>query len=287
MYTSVLSRWLFMLLLLSSQTLLAQTAPTIQWQKVVPVGNNPGPLASRVTVIKNGTAGYLVSSSDRRLLSLNSNGDITSDTPIIGLFADGSTSPSLGVLDMAMTNDANVVLAVQDNAGSSVQKRTTSGSVLWNNRLFPYSNDYYYTTTRLVANPDGSIVCFATYMDRTVLPAKQYVVGVKLNSDGTQQWRKSINYPGATATIVERAIAGNDGRYILVGNTYAPSDNNTFFRGWVATISESGDVVWQRRYDEINGLNTIAPFGDTGKAYVINGPLSNNPGERIQPRRLS
>jgi hypothetical protein len=273
------TQWWLTVVCLVSVVLSAQgqstTPPVIQWQRVVETISNPGPQNSRPVAIQNSQGGYSVLTGDRRLLSLTSSGDLVSDTPITGAFSDGGTSPSLSTAAMALASDGGVGIAVQDNAGWGLQKRDANGRLIWVNRFLSYSNDYVYDVTSVVANAEGGFMVFSSYQDRNNVSGQPRVFVYKFDGNGRQILTKAITYPGASSTRVEQVIKISGG-YLLAGGTYAPSDGTTSFRGWTAKVDEQGDIVWQKRYDQINGLNGVSPYSDSDQSYVINGPTFAN-----------
>lgn len=257
----------------------AQTTqpPVIQWQRVVEGNGNVGSVSGRPAIIKNSQGGYSVLTGDRRLLFLTTSGDIMTDTPVTGVFYDRSTTPALSTIGLAPTSDGGVVVGVQDNLAWSLQKRDANGAVGWINRLFAYSDNYFYSVTDVVVSPDGGFMIFATYQDRNFTPGQVFVAANKIDKNGNQVWTKTIRYPGASGTRVSQAISTVDGGYLLAGATYTPADRDTF-RGWAAKLDEQGNVTWQNRYDQVNGLNGAALYTADSESYVLNGlSFSNSP----------
>ena len=147
---------------------------------------------------------------------------------------------------------------------------------MWVNRFLPYSANEFIFVSSIVASPDGGFVAFATRQDRFATPGQVYGIAYKVDRDGIQLWSKILKYPDASSTRIEQAIPTPDGGYLLVGSTYAPSDNNTIGRGWAAKLDAQGNTSWQNRYNQVNGFNGAALYGAIDGTYVLNGATFSN-----------
>lgn len=104
---------------------------------------------------------------------------------------------------------------------------------------------------------------------------------VKHNSSGSIDWQQTLG--GTGQDIGDAIIQNTDGSYMVVGSTSSNngnvSGNHGSWDGWVAKLSNTGSIVWQKclggtSYDELHG---IIPTNDNG--YLVAGYTGSNNGD--------
>ena len=105
---------------------------------------------------------------------------------------------------------------------------------------------------------------------------------VKMNMNGTIQWKKILGGPGEEqgANIIQTT----DGGYIVIGNTSSSSGDVKGFHGgtfdiWVVKLSSTGTIEWQKclggsNLDEYTNIKLAADGG-----YIVTGNTMSNNGD--------
>lgn len=99
---------------------------------------------------------------------------------------------------------------------------------------------------------------------------------VKTDANGNQQWDRTYQEPGYYAQV-RQMIQTSDGGYALAGSVWG--DQWTSGKGnkaWVVKVDSTGNVQWQRSYDNFSGFDapvafygeSIAQTSDAGYAFA-------------------
>ena len=226
------------LILLSAVVCLAQTAPTIMWQKSL--GGSDWDWAYSIQQTSDG--GFIVAggsysndvyvtgnhgSTDYWVLKLKPSGDIEWQKSLGGSDADEAFS-------IQQTSDGGFIVAgySESNDGDVtgnhgwydywVVKLNTSGAIDWQKSLGGSYSDAAYSIQQ--TSDDGFIVAGGSYSDdgdvtENHLSADYWVV--KLNSSGNIEWQKSLG--GSDDDIATSIQQTSDGGFIVAG--YSGSNN--------------------------------------------------------------
>ena len=260
MYTSVLSRWLFMLFLLSSQALLAQTAPTIQWQRFYsgPAKQTP-----------NGD--YLIAGGN-----------------VIRLASDGTQKQVINLatysaVDLVLLPNGNSVVLARD--GNYYYKwaliqLSADGTILWTKPFADYTspNGGYPQRTPITVikgTDEGFVVIGSVSYGRNGSGTELY----KFDNTGSLTKRPNVSYANEfpPSSVANQIIPTRDGGYLIVGSTRSapiPDDRGiglTYPRGWAAKLNANMDQVWTDRYDFAGGFSDVIASPFNADAFIAAG----------------
>jgi len=236
----------------------------------LPAGNSNVDVTESLSGLSSSTSYYY------RIVA--SNGDITvkgavmSGITIAGGYgcwakAYGRFSSSVTYLDRAdvvkATSDGGYLVAGSNfelpissrNVGEWVVKVDTEGGLLWNRDF----GSYIYSIGETV--------------DGDYLAATGGGV-IRLDKDGNEIWRKvySFNYDtGATLSISDLQKSGSD--FLLTGTTLSINSNSQYDI-WVMKITDSGGVLWSRKYDAVMN-ETVASIRQVSDGIVVIGTTSS------------
>jgi hypothetical protein len=275
-------------------------APAIQWQKSF--GGSDQDLASAVAETTDG--GYITAGYTRSL-----DGDVTVnygqfDFWVVKMDASGEMQwqKSFGgsgydwARDILQTTDGGFIVTgetalIDDVTGINDQydywilKLNPLGELQWqktyggSNRDIPLSiaqtNDNGYTVLGYTVSTDGDVTGNHGEGDFWIL---------KLNEGGNMQWEKTLG--GSGDDVPSMIKETNDGGYVVAGTTFSDDGDISFNHGgqdyWVAKLSETGAIQWQKSYggSDIDEAYAIQQTPDGG--YIVGGISRSTNGDRTE-----
>jgi len=150
---------------------------------------------------------------------------------------DYSSTNSLEIFDVInLLNGEVVALGSTINGGKKqlvLFKNDANGKLMWANKLFSSSTDYYHNG-RIVADNNNNTAVLASTVD----VGKTKTVVVKVDNLGNVVW--SNKYNNGQGEVTNDIAATNDGGYVLTGGGCI--GNNLF----VHKISANGNSQWFR-----------------------------------------
>ena len=169
-----------------------------------------------------------------------------------------------------------------ETADPIIYKTDSMGNLEWEKNLGGPYFDYH---PMLTLGNDGNIVAGTCYADSMSTPSSGYrrVNIVKLDNQGNVIWNNKYGQ-SITYHYFQQIRTLEDGSYIATGSI---KNNFPHISGWLFKISEGGDSLWYRQYDNLLGsqsqnyLYDVIPTSDNGFAacgYVI--PMSPDPGSQ-------
>lgn len=231
-----------------AQLAIAQTAPTIEWQKsyggseteLKEGGKEPG--ASIVQYTTDG--GYILVGT-----SNSNDGDVSGNKGNRDIWAVKISSS--GALQWQKSLGGG-----QDDRGYSVKQTTDGGYVIAG-------------TTR---SNDGDVSGYKGWEDYWV---------IKLNSAGTIQWQKT--YGGSKDDEARSIIQTTDGGYIVAGYSNSTDGDVTGNKGgfdhWIVKLTSTGAIQWQKNYGGGQDDRAYAIQQTTDGGYIIGGTARSNDGD--------
>ena len=236
--------------LISSFLTIAQTAPSIQWQKSLGGSSSDIPYAIQQTT----DGGYIIAGESR-----STNGDVT-----------GHHGPSGDRADfwIVKINSSGIIQWQKSLGGSngdianSIQQTTDGGYIVAGTSTSNNGD---------VSGHHGCTDC-STADDGWV---------VKLDSNGNLQWQKSLG--GSDEDSLTSIRQTSDGGYIAVGNSYSNdgdvSGNHGGHDYWLVKLDPNGNIQWQKSlggslYEFANSVEQTTDGG-----YVIAGFSRSNNGD--------
>jgi len=286
--------------------LIAQTAPSIEWQRAM--GSYSDDLANAVYPTPD--SGYIVSG----IAQFRDSGDVT-DNHGIGDFwlvkfgqngnvewkkSFGGTDSEMPydlrltsdsgyiVVGTAYSNDGDVT-ATQADGNWWIVKISRSGNIQWQ-KTYGGSRFEYAKSVEL-ASDGGYIIAGGT------LSSNGDVTGggnglydgwvVKLNSEGTLVWQTALG--GTQNDEFLSIVPAADGGYIAAGFTYSTngafSSNHGSSDWWIVKFSSAGTVEWQKfiggtQYEQAYSIRPAPGGGYIVGGYTAsaNGDVSGNHG---------
>ena len=163
-----------------------------------------------------------------------------------------------------------------------IYKTDSMGNYEWEKNLGGPLDDYH---PMLTLGKDGNIVVGTSYCDSMITPSDPMRITniVKLDNEGTILWDKkygsSIHY-----NDLMNIRTTEDGNYIANGFLVSDFPHRS---GWLLKLSQDGDSIWYRQYDNLLGADSrnylydVIPTSDNGFAacgYVI--PYPPDPGSQ-------
>lgn len=248
MYTNVLSRWLFALLLLSCQALLGQTTPTIQWQRLY--GGPAKQTANGDYLIAGGNVIRLASDGTQKW----SKSLATYSADNILLLPSGNSA----VLAHDSYYYFKWAVILLNPAGDIISTQPFETYIRPSNG-YPQSNPF-----DIVQGSDGGIIVLGTVSyGREGSGTTVYKFGI----DGSFIKQASIQHPlppnqYRPNSIGNRILSLVDG-YMVVGSAYG--------KGWAAKLNSSLDVIWSEQYSAAQSITDaiVSPFDS--QAFVATG----------------
>jgi hypothetical protein len=302
-----------LLFILSSNLIIAQIAPEIEWQNTI-----GGDMEDKLYSLQQTTdGGYIlggwsqsgisgdkteenIGSYDYWVVKVNSVGIIEWQNTIGGSNDDWLYS-------LQQTTDGGYILAGSSSSGISgdknearigikdywVVKLNASGAIEWQNTIGGSEDDEPFSIQQ--TTDDGYILGGKSKSglsgDKTEpsLGGYDYWV-VKINSSGAIEWQNTI---GGEETDELRAIQQTtDGGYILGGNSKSPVSGDKTeakigdYDYWVVKINSSGAIEWQNTIggDDADELQSIQQTSDEG--YILGGnSYSGISGDKIEANK--
>jgi len=133
------------------------------------------------------------------------------------------------------------------NATCVLIKTDCDGNIQWNKTIIdnPSPNTLFVNTTEGgYALAVGVIVSWRTG-----------VWFAKIDANGNQQWNRTYQEPGYYA-LVTQLVHTNDRGYVLVGSVWGDEwTSGKGYKAWVVKIDSSGNVQWQRTYENFSSLD--------------------------------
>lgn len=274
--------------------MMAQTAPSIQWQKTLG-GTNWDQGASVCQTTDGGSivAGYSPS-TDGNVTGNHGGGDFW----IVKLDNSGNIQwqKSLGGSDydyaysVKQTSDGGYIVAgrTESNDGDVtgyhgsvhpdfwIVKLDTTGNIQWQKSIGGSSHDVAYSIQQtsdggyIVAgessSTDGDAVGHLPYNNTDLWI-------VKINSTGNIQWQKSFG--GYGSEVAFDAKQTSDGGYIVAGATASNSGDVTLLYGeydyWVLKLDSVGNLQWQKTFGGSGTENAQSVIQTSDGGYMVAG----------------
>ncbi len=277
---------------------LAQTAPTIQWQKSLGGSNYDYAQSIQQTV----DSGYIVAG-----YSFSSDGDVSgnhggADYWIVKLQKTGAIQwqKSLGgsnydqAYSIQQTADSGYIVAgysfsidsdVSGNHGGRdywIVKLKKTGAIEWQKSLG--GSDYDFANSIQQTADSGYIVAGSSRSNDGDVSGNHgsydYWI-VKLKKTGAIQWQKSLGGSNVDeATSIQQTT---DGGYIVAGYSFSNDGDVTGHHSnydyWIVKLKKSGAIQWQKSlggigYDEAYSIQQTADGG-----YIVAGASTSNDGD--------
>lgn len=174
------------------------------------------------------------------------------------------------------------LIGQNETADPIIYKTDSLGNLEWEKNLGGPYFDYH---PMLTLGKDGNIVAGTCYADSMSTPNSGYsrINIVKLDNQGTILWNKKYGQT-ITYNYLLQIRTTNEGGYIATGSV---KNNYPHRSGWIMKVTENGDSLWYRQYDNLLGADSrnylydVIPTSDNGFAacgYVI--PYPPDPGSQ-------
>ncbi len=278
--------------------MIAQTAPTIQWQKSV--GGSRDDYANSVQQTADG--GYIIGGYspeidyDYWVVKFDSSGTVQwqksfggSDVDIVNSIRQ-TTDGGYIVAGYSNSNDGDVSghHGTTNNYDYWVVKLDSSGAIQWQKSLggtdseradsVQQTADGGYIVAGYSASTDGDV---SGHHGNIGYP--DYWI-VKLDSIGTIQWEKSLG--GSGSDIAYSIQQTTDGGYIVSGFNASIDGDVTGHHGnindtdyWIVKLDNSGAIQWQK---SLGGSNSEYPYSiqqTTDGGYIVAGSSDSSDGD--------
>jgi hypothetical protein len=289
----------------------SQTAPSIAWQKLIGGNNDESPCYFANTY---NNSIYIASSSnssisgdksqncrgeyDYWLVKTDENGNLIWDKtmgagPVVLL---GPASDI--VTSVYETTDGNVLMGGFSNSNISGEKTEvcrgdydfwllklngTNGSILWDKTIGGDTMDFL---TAFIETSDGNYLAAGSSLSSNTGDKNSISRGgadiwlIKLNSNGTTLWQKSIG--GSGYDTLNKIIQTQDGGFILLSTSASPisgeKTENSFGSSdyWVVKLDENGTIQWQKTIGGIGVENASQIIKTEEGGYLIGGSSNSN-----------
>ena len=247
-----------------TQTILAQQAPSIQWQKIY--GGSKDDRAYDIQLTPDG--GYIVAGetksnnwdvtgnnnssngyySNNWIVKLTPAGTLQWQKCFGGIYFDAAKS-------IKPTTDGGYIVAGDIFASSpreydySVIKLNSNGEIQWQKALGGAADD---RANSVQQTPDGGYIVagYSNSTDGNVTGnhGKYDYWIVKLSSSGDIQWEKTLG--GSSDDKANSVQLTADGGYIVAGftgsNNFDVTGNNGFDDAWIVKLNSDGTIQWQK-----------------------------------------
>ena len=247
-----------------TQTILAQQAPAIQWQKIY--GGSKDDRAYDIQLTPDG--GYIVAGetksnnwdvtgnnnssngyySNNWIVKLTPAGTLQWQKCFGGIYFDAAKS-------IKPTTDGGYIVAGDIFASSpreydySVIKLNSNGEIQWQKALGGAADD---RANSVQQTPDGGYIVagYSNSTDGNVTGnhGKYDYWIVKLSSSGDIQWEKTLG--GSSDDKANSVQLTADGGYIVAGftgsNNFDVTGNNGFDDAWIVKLNSDGTIQWQK-----------------------------------------
>ncbi len=150
-----------------------------------------------------------------------------------------------------------------------VQKKNSSGVVLWTQTYNGAGNGNDYGADVQIANSGSVYVCGTYYKNST---DSNNAIILKYNASGTQQWTYVYNGAGSRHDMLA-ALQLSTAAVVGVGTTYKGSTN--LYDMLAVRVDTNGNQVWAQTWDYAN-LNDVAVnlYNSGTKVYIAGGAQS-------------
>ena len=280
----------FIFLLFFSTVMSYGQAPAIQWQKTL--GGSQHDFANSVAITPD--SGYIVAGSTK-----SNDGDVSGnhgnyDYFVAKLSAAGAIQwkktyggsgddeaysiistfdGSYVVTGFASSGDGDVT-GYHGNTDAWVVKISATGAIIWQKSLGGSNLDEIYSIRQTIDS--GYILAGITNSNDGDVSGNHGLYDcwvVKLNAAGAIQWQKSL---GGSAT--ERAFSGQqtaDSCYIIAGGTASNDGDVSGNHGaddyWVAKLSATGSLLWQKCYGGTGNEDARSIIQTADGGYIMAG----------------
>lgn len=285
--------------LLFTTMILAQTAPTIQWQKSLG-GTNGGDHA--YSVIQTADGGYIAAGSCSSNNGIVTGNHGSGDFWIVKLSSGGvlQWQKSLGgtgfeeAQSIIQTFDGGYIVVGFSNSNNGdvtgnhgvedywVVKLSSTGTIQWQKSLGGTGNEQ---AKSVVQSTDGGYVIVgyskSNNGDITGNHGNSDFWIVKLSSLGVIEWQKAIG--GSAFEEAHSIINTSDGGYMVAGFSTSNNGDITGNHGsgdyWVVKLTSSGAVQWQKALGGTNNDEAYSIIQTNDGGYVVAGTSSSNNGD--------
>ena len=271
---------------------------SLEWQKSLGGSGNDGAYSIQQT----SDGGYIVVGStganygditgfhggwDYFIVKLTSGGSIEWQKSLGGSFDDSANS-------VHQTSDGGYIIAgvsksndgdVTGNHGLSdfwIVKLTSSGTIEWQKSLGGSDEDYAYSIQQTSDNgyiiagwtgsSDGDVTITHSCIDSWI---------VKLTSDGTVEWQKSLG--GSRDEHAYFIYQTSNGGYVIAGQSNSNDGDVTGNHGdhdfWVVKLTSDGSIEWQKSFggSDEDYAESMQQTSDGG--YIVAGWSYSNDGD--------
>ncbi len=270
----------------------------IEWQKCL--GGNHYEEAYSVQQTTDG--GYIIAG-----YSISNDGDLTVnngwvDVWIVKLDSNGSIEwqRSIGgseedlAYSIRQTSDGGYIVAGQtwsndgDLSGNHggydalIVKLDSNGNIEWKKCLGGTLDEY---ATNIQQTEDGGYIFVGSNSsndgDVSDNRGNSDVWLVKLNSDGSIKWQRSIG--GSNDDSANGLYQTRDGGYIVAGQTWSNdgdvSGSKGFCNIWIVRLNSNGNIEWQKCIGGSNEDIATSIQQTTDGGYIVVGYVSSNDGD--------
>lgn len=169
-----------------------------------------------------------------------------------------------------LTADGGLIGVVATHTGSWLYRLDNEGNILWNKQLGELYKDVFYD---IKETTDGGIILAGTSYEIVQGSNKtvdNYLL-LKLDAQGNRQWVRT--YEGRMLTAIYSVDLVNDGGYILAGySNNVPSSGSTLDKQfWIAKVSSTGLMEWQRSYGGSKEDIAYSVATATDGSYIMAG----------------
>ncbi len=186
------------------------------------------------------------------IVKYNSAGD---SLLLVGILQQQNGVNSVGVADIAVDNNENIISCYNYNNDIAMVKYNTQGANVW---VKYYDGDSTDIGIELKIGPDGHMVCIGRSFK--INQGFDYITLKFGRDDGSLLWEKRYNNPQASMSDLPYTFAIDDnGNIIVTGFSMSTGDDNDIL---TLKYSASGSLVWEKRYNGAGSGN------DQGRGVV-------------------
>ena len=140
---------------------------------------------------------------------------------------------------------------------------------------------------RLRSTSDGGFICigFGTSYDGDMADnhGTDDMFVVKLNADGTVQWKRVLG--GSLSEFGFDCLETADGSFMIAGNSYSTDGDLTTNQGdrdlWVLKLSSAGEIIWQRTYGGSGGELGGSMLETADGCFLLQLTTNSNDGDVV------
>ncbi len=238
----IFTAFLYFLGFFSSQLLMSQTIPEVEWDRTY--GGSGSDIAQDITPTKDG--GFLVAGStynqgtggyDFLLVKIDDQGNKLWDRDYGGSEYDGVNA----ICPSGDRSFLAVGSSWSKGAGRSdfwVIKMDNQGNKLWDRT---YGGSGHEEASDIISSGDGFFLVAGFKFSNGV--GKDFWV-VKIDDQGNKLWDRT--YGGIASDEASTIIASGDGGFLIVGYTHSKGMGRSDF--WVVKIDNQGKKLWESAY---------------------------------------